>query len=199
MKLLKMKYFILLLFSVALFTSCGDDDETEISVFVGDYVINKATVTEAFTLATIPALPSGPIEVPVGQDITAVIQSALLSAVVCSSPTKSYIEMREDETLYLSCEEDNPLNAGTWEELNATSIKLNMNNAAIPASQSGFVLTVIEIAMTNTTLTGITTVPIPKDMHAAMVTSMSQGSLALDMDATPVALPVTFQLELLIK
>lgn len=197
MKLLKLKYFVLLVCTVALFTACSDDDDgTEVSPFVGDYVIDEARTTVALEITTNEI---GAFSIPANTDITQAIQAALLSAVDCSSPTKSYIEMREDETLYLSCEGANPLNAGTWEELSATSIKLNMNNAAIPASPSGFVLTVTDIAMSNTNLVGETTVPIPKEMIAAMVTALSQGQLSLDMDATPVALPVTFQLDLLIK
>jgi hypothetical protein len=71
--------------------------------------------------------------------------------------------------LYLSCEGLNPLNAGTWEEVSATSLKLNMNSTAIPSSPTGFVLTVTDITMDQTGLTGTTSVPLTKAMISVMI------------------------------
>jgi hypothetical protein len=71
--------------------------------------------------------------------------------------------------LYLSCEGLTPLNAGTWEEVSATTLKLNMNSAAIPSSPTGFVLTVTDIVENASGLTGITSVPLPKAMIAGMI------------------------------
>jgi hypothetical protein len=78
--------------------------------------------------------------------------------------------MREDNSLYLSCEGSSPLNAGTWEEVSATSLKLNMNSTAIPPI--GFVLTVTDIVEDANGLTGITSVPLTKAMIAGMIASM---------------------------
>jgi hypothetical protein len=111
----------------------------------------------------------GNVSVPVGTAITQAIQAALLSALNCTSPDKSYVELREDNSLYLSCEGLNPLNAGTWEEVSASSLKLNMNSAAIPSSPLGVVLTVTNIVKNASGLTGITSVPLPKAMIADMI------------------------------
>ncbi|GAB1451240.1 hypothetical protein MASR2M47_12960 [Draconibacterium sp.] len=47
MKILNFKYLMILFASLAMFTGCDDDDEPEVSPFVGNYVISKATVAEA--------------------------------------------------------------------------------------------------------------------------------------------------------
>ena len=69
--------------------------------------------------------------------------------------------------MYMSCEFQNELNAGTWEEIDATTLKLNMNSTAIPSSPTGFVLTVTDIVKNATGLRGKTGVPIPKELIAA--------------------------------
>src|SRR4030043_2398213 len=156
---------ILLALSVSV-TSCKNDDDEDISQFVGDYVIIKAELTEALVV------PTNEIEsfsVPVGTPITPAIQSALLGAVNCSSADKSYVELREDFSMYLSCEGLNPLNAGTWEEVSPTSLKLNLNSTAIPPN--GFVLTVTDIVEDASGLTGITSVPLPKAMISGIIAS----------------------------
>jgi hypothetical protein len=162
---------------VVLIPNCKDDDKKDVSEFIGNYIINRAELTEALT---VPTVEMGNIPVPVGTDITQLIQAALLSAVTCSSADKSYVELREDFSLYLSCEKLNPLNAGTWEEVSATSLKLNMNNAAIPSSPTGFVLTVTDIVTDQAALTGTTSVPLPKAMISGMIAAMQ---LTLSVDA----------------
>lgn len=163
MKILDLKFLFLLLFSVTFITSCSDDDDPpiEVSPYIGNYVISHAEVSEAFSLKTVEGID---LPVAVGTDITAAIQASLLSAVTCSSADKSYIELREDKTIYLSCEKADPLNAGTWEELSETSIKLNMNNTAIPSSPTGFSLTVTDLALAGSLLSGTTQVPMPREM-----------------------------------
>jgi hypothetical protein len=93
--------------------------------------------------------------------------------------------------LYLSCEGSDPLDAGTWDEVSATSLKLNLNNAAIPSSPTGFVLTVTEIVITGGNLTGKASVPLPKPMVAALVAPMQ---LTLT-DAAPVIFVAKFSIE----
>jgi hypothetical protein len=91
--------------------------------------------------------------------------------------------------MYLSCEGQNPLNAGTWQEVNLTTLNLNMNNAAIPSSPTGFALAVTNIVQNATGLRGKTSVPIPKAMVAALV-----APLTLD-PTVPVVIPMSFFLD----
>lgn len=171
MKLLNMKYLVLLLFSVALFTACNDDDpETETSIFVGNYVINNSEISEAFFLNT---NEMGEIAVPLNTDITQAIQTSLLSQIDCSSADKSWVELRKDKSMYMSCEGANELNAGTWVEVSETVLKLNMNGAAIPSSPTGFVLEVSNIVISGANMSGETSVPLPKEMIAGMIAPLS--------------------------
>lgn len=171
MKLLKLSFLASLALSMALLSGCGNDDEEIISPFVGNYVI-----TEASILTITPAVKTneiGDLPIPAGIDITEAIQSSLLSQVNCSSADKSWVELRKDKSMYMSCEGTNELNAGTWEEVSGTELKLNMNGAAIPSSPSGFSLNVTDIAIAGSNMSGKTSVPLPKEMLAAMVAQMS--------------------------
>jgi hypothetical protein len=166
MKILKFKSLFVLIVSLALFTGCGDDEEVKESSFVGNFVINSAKVAApSFSIITTTI----PIPVPVGQDITQAIQGALLSSVNCSSADKSWIELRKDNKIYMSCEGANAINAGTWEEVDAKTLKLNMNSTAIPTSPQGIVLTVGDIVQDSKGWSGTTSVPMPKEMFAAML------------------------------
>lgn len=166
---MKFKFLFVLIASVALFASCGDDNEEEVSPFVGNYVISSAKVAApSFNLVTTTI----PLPVPVGQDITPGIQAALLGAVNCSSADKSWIELRKDKSIYMSCEGANAINAGTWEEVDSKTLKLNMNSTAIPSSPTGFVLTVNDMVKDANGWTGTTSVPMPKEMFAATLQSM---------------------------
>jgi len=169
MKTSYFKWLVAIIALVLLIPDCKKDNGNKTSEFIGNYVINSAELAEAFVVPTVEA---GNVPIPVGTNITQLIQAALLSAVNCSSADKSYVELREDFSLYLSCEGSNPLNAGTWEEVTATSLKLNMNSAAIPSSPTGFVLTVTDITSDQTGLTGTTSVPLTKVMVASMLASM---------------------------
>lgn len=186
MRFLKFKVLIVLIATLAMVTGCDDDPEEEVSPFVGNYVISKATVAEPLL---IPTNELGNIPIPAGTDITSQIQASLLSQVNCSSADKSWVELREDNSMYMSCEGANELNAGTWQEMSATELKLNMNSAAIPTSPTGFVLNVTDIVQTGDKMTGKTTVPLPKEMVALMI-----APLTLTSAAQPVYM-VTFSLE----
>jgi hypothetical protein len=193
---MKKTRFILLAFlsvSLVFLSSCNDDPEEEVSPYIGDYVITKATLSEALVLQT---LPIGPTTVPAGTDITLMIQNALLGAIDCE-PANSLIELREDFSLYLSCPSSaEELDAGTWEEQSVTAIVLNMNSTAIPSSPTGIVLTVTNVSLIGNALTGTTTVPISEQMLVDVVALLSGGNLELDQENTPPAVPITFTIEL---
>ncbi len=166
MKTLILKLMVITFALSVTLTGCKKKDDPEVSKFVGNFVISKAELAEALT---VPTVEVGNVPVPVGTNITVAIQTALLGAVNCSSADKSYVELREDFSMYLSCEGANELNAGTWEEVSATLVKLNLNSTAIPSSPTGFVLTVTNVVEISGGLTGLTSVPLPKEMISAMI------------------------------
>lgn len=186
MKFLNFKKLVFMVAVFVLMTNCKDEEKKGVSEFAGNYAIKKAELTEAINA---PTNEVGNIPIPVGTDITELIKEALLSAVSCSAPDTSFVELREDYSLYLSCEGSNPLNAGMWEEVSATSIKLNLNNTAIPSSPTGFVLTVTDIVVDGNSLTGATNVPLPKAMISAMIAPYTLSSSA------PIIFNVKFSLE----
>ena len=198
MKTLRFSLFAALVLSVTLFAGCKDDPEEEVSQYAGSYVITKATLSSAISLA-INGSPL-PLTVPAGTDITPLIQQALLSALTPCTPDKSLIELKEDYTMLMKCEgTTTEINAGTWEEVSATILKLSMNSTAIPSSPVGIVLTVNNVTLENKKLSGETSVPMPKETLATVVTTLTNGLASLDMNATPVILPVNFSIELLQK
>jgi hypothetical protein len=48
-----------------------------------------------------------------------------------------------------------------------------MNSTAIPSSPSGFVLTVSDVVQSSTGISGKTSVPLPKEMIAAMLPGLT--------------------------
>ncbi len=157
---------ILIILMAVFLADCKDSNKTSIPAFTGNYVINSAQLSEALTVQTNEA---GNISIPAGTDITQLMQTALLSAVSCSSPANSYIELRKDYSLYLSCAGANPFNAGTWIEVSPTALTLNLNSTAIPTSPTGFVLAVTDIVTDQNGMSGKTNVPLPKAMIAMMI------------------------------
>ncbi|MEA3463357.1 MAG: hypothetical protein U9R49_15860 [Bacteroidota bacterium] len=188
---------LLTFLSVALvfLSSCKEEEpEVELSPYIGDYIITKATLAENLALQTNELIE--PMTMVAGLPITEMIQTALLGAIDCE-PENSLIEMREDFSLYLSCSSSmDELDAGTWEEQSETVIVLSMNSTAIPASPTGIVIEVSEITLVGDVLTGLTTVPISEEMLAAMVADMSGGQVSLDEEATPPVVNITFTIEL---
>ena len=169
MKTLNFRWVVIIFIFCVLVTGCKKDNE-EVSKFIGDFVISKAELAEALTVPTVEE--PGSVTFPIATNITQAIQTALLSAVNCTSPDKSYVELRDDNSMYLSCEGSNPLNAGTWEEISPTSLKLNMNSTAIPPI--GYVLAVTNIVESASGLTGVTSIPLPKAMIANLITPMQK-------------------------
>ena len=180
--------------SLMILSGCSDDPEEVVSTLIGDYVITKAELTEPLTIVTNEI---GPFQIPVGTPITTMIQEALLGAIECSTPEKTLLELRDDNSMFLSCKDsDEELDAGTWEEVSETVIKLNLNNTAVPSSPAGIPLTVNNVVIDGDVLTGETTVPLPREMLAVVVATMSAGVATLNMEETPVVVPATFLIEL---
>jgi hypothetical protein len=194
MKKSRLLMLALLSLSLVFLSSCKEDPEEELSPYIGEYTIIKATLTENLTLFINES--EIPMTLVAGMDITPMIQTALLGAVDCE-PENSLIELREDFSLYISCASSmEELDGGTWEEQSETVIILNLNDTAIPASPTGITLTVNNVTLVGDLLTGETTVPISRDMLAAVIDGMSGGQASLDEDKTPPAVPITFEIEL---
>ena len=193
---MKTSRFILLTLlsvSVVFLSGCKKDEDPEENSFVGDYLLVNATISEAIPLTTNEI---GPIEIPLGIDITIMMQDALLGAVECA-PESSLIELHEDYSLVLSCATSGAMiDAGTWEEQSETVIVLNLNSTAIPSSPTGVVLTVTDVSLVGSTLSGATSIPVAKEMLAGIVQLMTQGAATLNMEVTPDAVPMTFTIEL---
>jgi hypothetical protein len=192
MKRPKIFYLTLLTMSVIMLSGCEDDPVEEVSPLIGDYVITKAVLSEPMTLVT---NEMDPLTIDAGTPITPMIQEALLGAIESSTPDSTLIELREDEDMFFSCKDsDEELDAGTWEEVSETVIKLNMNSTAVPLSPAGVVLTVNDVVIDGNVLTGETTVPLPREMLAGV---LAAGGLAtLNMEETPEVVPATFMIEL---
>lgn len=186
MKSLKFKVLVVLFASFALISGCKDDTAEVVSPFVGNYTITKAAVTEAFSLST--TIPNVSIPVAVGTPITQNIQSSLLSSVSCSTADKAWVELRKDKSMYMSCEGANAINAGTWQEVDATTLLLNMNSVAV--KPNGFALTVTNVVKNSTGLTGKTSVPMPKEMFAAGL-----AALGMTIGANPPLYVVSFSID----
>jgi len=178
--------------SLVFLSGCKDDPEEEVSPYIGDYIITSAALSESVTLNT----NIGEFTVPAGTDITQMIIQALLGAIECV-PESSLIELREDFSMFLSCSTSGTeLDAGTWEEQSVTVILLNLNSTAIPSSPSGMVLTISNVTLVSNVLSGTTTVPLPREMLAAVIELLSSGQVHLDLENTPVVVPVTFTIVL---
>jgi hypothetical protein len=187
MKVIKINSLALMFAAFAVLTGCKDKSEEQVSAFVGNYTISSAKLAEELTLNINES--TTPITVPVGTDITTAIQNSLLSSVDCQSAGYAYVELRKNFSIFMSCAGQNEFNAGTWEEKNDTTLILNMNQAAIPSSPSGFELTVVGIEKTSSSMSGTTSVPLPKEMIASMLPG---GTLTSD---TPAIIPVVFKIE----
>ena len=193
MKTSRLIFLAFLSVSLVFLPGCDDDPEEELSIYIGDYVITKATLATTLSLE-VNELET-PLEVPAGTDITTMIQTALFGAIQCE-PANSLIELREDFSLYISCPTSmEEIDGGTWEEESSTVIILNLNTTAVPSSPTGIVLTVTNVTLVDDLLTGTTTVPISEQMLAGVVAGMGLG-LTLDMEATGPAVLVTLTIEL---
>ncbi len=193
-------FFLLSLFvSLIAFSSCDDEETTEASPYIGGYTIKSATLAESVSFNVIvDGMGEIPYALQPGEDITEMIQSSLLNSLPCNSADASLIELREDFSLYMSCtDKDFELNAGTWEEKeNGTVLILNMNSAAIPASPSGFSLTVTNVVLENGVMSSHTSVPIPSE---SLAESIAASGLATLSENNPDTFVFTFDMEFLKK
>ncbi len=172
MKNFGLKFLVVFLASVTILSGCKDDSEETVSDFVGNYVISSASVSESFSIKILYGGQEVPFSVPEGTPITEAIQSALLSQVDCSSADKSWVGLRKDNKIILSCEGENELDAGTWEEVSETELKLNMNSSAIPSAPAGISLVVTDVSFVGSGLKGETSVPLPKATIETMLSGL---------------------------
>lgn len=192
MKTPKIFYLTLVFVSLMVLSACEKDPEEVPTPYIGDYVISQAVLSEPLIITTNEI---GPFQIAVDTDITEMIQQALLGAIECTG--KTLIELRDDNSIFLSCEDsDAELDAGTWDEVSETIIKLNLNSTAIPSSTTGIVLTVSKVVIEDNVLSGETTVPLAREMLAAMVSAISGGLASLNLEETPAAVPITFMIEM---
>jgi hypothetical protein len=196
MKKFNLGIVLMLLVSVFVLSSCGDDATTEVDPYVGNYTIQKATLTDTVKMNIIINGTDNEMSFPLppGTDITQMIQGALLNAIPDCSPESSIVELREDNKLFMSCAtSDFSLDAGTWsKQNNGTVIILNFNASAIPGSPSGFTLTVNNVKLENNIMYSNTTVPIPKEVLAESVAASGKAILS---DNNPDYFMFTFDLE----
>ena len=94
----------------------------------------------------------------------------------------------------MSCEGTNAFFAGTWEEINTKTLKLNMNSTAIPSSPSGLVLTVTDIVHIPNGWQGKTSIQMPKETFASDL-----AAIGLTIAATPAFYMVHFSIDFVSK
>jgi hypothetical protein len=170
MKILHSRLLVLFPVALAFFAGCKDDSKDTVSPFVGNYVLTQAEIAEDLTVTTVEL---GAYNIPAGTDITVAIETAILSAAACGTNIDTYIELREDNSIYMSCEGANAFNAGTWDEIDETTLQLNLNSTAIPSSPLGFVLTVSDVVVDDAGLSGQTSVPLPSTMISEMISPLT--------------------------
>ncbi|MCU0363661.1 MAG: hypothetical protein MUE32_09905 [Bacteroidales bacterium] len=163
---------ILLTLFVVLF-GCKDDEGPEVSPFAGNFSISEAKLAANLV---IPTAQIGDYTVPANTDITALIQTALLKSITCSPASDTYIELREDNSIYFSCKGANAINAGTWEEVSSSSLTLNLNATAIPPI--GFSMSITDAVVDATGISGKTAVPFQSTVIAGLIAPMTLGPSA---------------------
>ena len=190
MKISDLKLFLTVAAVVILISNCSKNSSKTASPFIGNFVFTEAKTTVPVNIPVRTALvDSMTITSPAGTDITAAIEAALLGAITCTNQ-QTYIELRADNSVFYSCQGNNPLNAGTWEEVSATELILNLNSTAVPSSPAGISLTISSVVINAAGISGVTTVPLPKEMIA---TSLPEG-VTLHPNA-PAVFVVTFSIK----
>lgn len=104
-------YRVLLMVAVILgiiTVSCTEDDKgDEVASYAGRYQLKKAT------LKTIDI----GFKMEVDEDITPMIQDVLLNVSPCNDQLQTIIELRTDQSIYLSCQdEEMSVKAGRWSQ-----------------------------------------------------------------------------------
>jgi len=191
--------FALLAIPVLFLSSCGDDNnEEEVSVYVGDYTIKSATLTDTIKMNIVITIGESEIDstvtLPPGYDITEMIQTALLKSLPCESPESSLIQLKADQTIYMKCTDvDEGFSAGTWEEQqHGTVLILNLNATAIPPV--GYSMTFNDVELVNNIISAKTQVPIPRKTIDQIIQAGSGGMAKLG-DDNPLVFIYKFEIE----
>lgn len=173
MKIINLYRLTILLAVFVILFGCKDDNESQVSQFVGNYSINQAKLAADLV---IPTVQMGNYTIPANTDITTAIQSALLKSITCSPASDTYIELRKDNSIFFSCKGANALNAGTWEEVSSSSVTLNLNATAIPPI--GFSLAITDAVVDATGISGKTSVPFQSTVIAGMISPLTLSPTA---------------------
>jgi hypothetical protein len=168
MKKIAFKLLLAFIALAALTSRCKDNNNDVTTALVGNYTISSAVLAEPLPINTVEM---GATTVPAKTPITNEIQAVLFSPADCTSAGNSLVELRKDNSLYISCAGQNAINAGTWEEPDATTLRLDLNSTAITSSPTGIELTVTDIVRYASGLRGQTRAPIPKAMVSALIAS----------------------------
>jgi hypothetical protein len=167
MKTSILKSTIAVLIIVASFAACNKSNDNP--DFTGNYIIGSVTLAGPLV---VPTAESGDITVPIGTDITSLIRNDLLGTETCSTPENVNIELRNDFSLYLSCQGYYPVNAGTWEEVSSTALNLNLSPQVVPSSPAGVTLYVTGIIKDQTGLAGKAGLLLPKEQISQIIEPM---------------------------
>jgi len=171
MSILKLSLLFAVLLSVPFFTSCGDD-ENEKSQYVGSYVITKATLVSPVEIPYVVGDVEDTLTIPPGIPFTEMIQNALLGVIEDCSEDASYLELKEDNSMYLTCGTTGwTLHAGIWkEEEDGTVIIMIFNQDAIPSAPGGFQLKTTNVELKNGIMSSTTEkIPFPKETGAKII------------------------------
>jgi hypothetical protein len=181
MKISYLKLFLPLTAAVILISNCSKDSTKTVSPFIGNFAFTQSltALPVDIPVKTI-SVDSMTLTIPAGTDITSAIEAALLGAITCTNKT-TWVELRSDNSIYYSCQGSNAINAGTWNEVSATELVMNLNHTAVPSSPTGIQLTITNIVTDAVGITGVTTVPLPKEMIAlSLPTGITLHPLAPD-------------------
>jgi hypothetical protein len=166
MKNIRFKFLLALIALVTLTSRCKDKNNEVTPGYAGNYTISSAVLAEPLPVTTVEG---GVYIIPASTPLTSDIQAELLGQVNCTSTGKSWLELRKDNSVYFSCAGENAIIAGTWEQPDATTLKLNMNNTAISSSPTGLVLTITDLVRYASGLRGQTIVPISKATVSTLI------------------------------
>ena len=175
MKRLSFSALFAILFASLLVTSCGDDnnDEDTKSPYVGSYLISKATLASDIEIPYVIAGEEKTFSIPKGAPFTELITNSLLGVIKDCSEDASYIEFRDDNSMYLTCGTTGwNLYAGIWkEEDNGKVIIMTFNQDAIPAApDGGFTLKITNVELENGIMSSTTDkIPFPKKTGALII------------------------------
>ncbi|MCU0409626.1 MAG: hypothetical protein MUD02_11820 [Bacteroidales bacterium] len=169
-------------------SGCSDDPESTVSPFAGNYKVSQAKVAVDIVIPTVEA---GSYTVPANTDITALIQEAIFKTVACSPLADTYIELRDDNSMYMSCKGANPVNAGTWTENSASSLALSFNATVLPPV--GFNFSITDAVIDAAGFSGKTGVPFSSTVIAGLIAPLTLSPSAPALFVVNIAIKFTEQ------